>query len=228
AFVWVALGGPSLMPLVLAAVAFLLITTALIWRDDLRRGRAASLAETPTFVIVGDLAAAGVWMVASAPNERSVAFILVIAIGALAMFRLGRVGVIATGVVYIVSRVTQELVRTSLGIPTPPAQLFAETIVVGLVLVILSATVGHYRVEQVLEWRASGIWADYQEEPSGRPAVKALGLRSTMGVPIILQGEIVATLTVARLAVRPFEAEDVRALEGLAGHAAIALRNARL
>ena len=78
AFAWLALGGPSLVPLVFAAVVFLLVTTALIWRDDLRRGRAATLAETPTFVTIGDLAAAGVWMVASAPNERSVAFVLVV------------------------------------------------------------------------------------------------------------------------------------------------------
>ena len=53
-------------------------------------------------------------------------------------------------------------------------------------------------------------------------------MRSIVGVPIVVQGEIVATLTVARLSVRPFDAEDQRALAGLAGHAAVALRNARL
>src|SRR5437773_6190175 len=298
------------MPLVFAAVVFLLVTTALIWRDDLRRGRAATLAETPTFVTIGDLAAAGVWMVASAPNERSVAFVLVVSIGALAMFRLGRAGVIATGAVYIVARVAQELVRISLGLPTPAPQLFAEALVVGLVLMILGATVGHYRLEQVRGQRAlrlarglervakelgevvdpeplfktiassalllvdaehatinrrrgaeffiiagagvgekavgihapadQGIvgavvrsrstiaWDDYQNETTGVAAVRELGVRSLTGVPVVVQGEIVATLVVARLSVRPFDEEDLRALEGLAGHAAVALRNARL
>jgi diguanylate cyclase (GGDEF)-like protein/putative nucleotidyltransferase with HDIG domain len=310
AFVWVALGGPSLVPLVFAAVVFLLATTALLWRDDLRRGRPATLDETPTFVIIGDLTAAGVWMVASAPNERSVAFVLVAAIGALAMFRLGRTGVIATGIVYIVGRVAQELVRFSLGIPTPAAQLFAETLVVGLVLIILGATVGHYRQEQqrgtralrlaralervakelgevvdpeplfksiassalhlveaehatihrrrgseffiiagagtgekavgihapadqgiigaVVGSRSTVAWDDYRISPAAVPAIVALGVRSLAGVPIVVQGEIVATLVVGRLDVRPFEDEDLRALEGLAGHAAVALRNARL
>jgi diguanylate cyclase (GGDEF)-like protein/putative nucleotidyltransferase with HDIG domain len=291
-------------------VVILIVTGLSVWRDDVRRGHAASLTEFPPYVVVGDLAAAALWMASSAPNDRSVSFVLVLAIGAIAMFRFGRTGLLLTVSAYLAARAAQELIRVSLGIPTSLAQVVGEASVVTLVLIVLTATVGHYRQEQqrgaralrlarglervakelgevvdpeplfkglassalllvdadhatvnrrrgdefvivagagtgervvgvhaprtqgvvaqVLERRASVIWADYQLEPSGRPAVKALGLRSTMGVPIILQGEIVATLTVARLAVRPFEAEDVRALEGLAGHAAIALRNARL
>ena len=57
------------MPLVAGALAFLLTTAVLTWRDDLRRGGgAAPLSDIPVFVVVGDLAAAGVWMAASAPN----------------------------------------------------------------------------------------------------------------------------------------------------------------
>src|SRR5207253_8869933 len=46
-------------------------------------------------------------------------------------------------------------------------------------------------------------------------------------VPIFLHGEFAATITVGRLDTRPFDAEDRAALEGLASHASIALRNAR-
>src|SRR5258705_6216083 len=87
-------------------------------------------------------------MIASAPNERSVAFVVVIAIGALAMYRLGRNGVNATAAAYLVGRIGQEIVRVSLGIPTPIPQIFGETMVVVLVLVILSATVAHYPGQQ--------------------------------------------------------------------------------
>ncbi|HYR94718.1 MAG TPA: GAF domain-containing protein [Methylomirabilota bacterium] len=310
AVAWLALGGPAITPLVVAALVLLLATCALIWRDDVVRGKTVSLSAAPRYVVVGDLLASGVWMAATAPNERSVAFVVVLAIGSLAMFRLGGAGVALTGAVYIVARVAQEYIRVTLSIPTPPSQLIAEGIVVGLVLVILSATVGHYRQEQargaralrlarsleriatelgemidpeplfktisgsalilvdaehatiaqrrgtefwiitgagtgervvgvhaasergivgaVLRVRDTVVWPDYLADASGLEEIREIGLRSTVGVPIIVQGEIVATLTVGRLAVRPFDEEDRRALEGLAGHASIALRNARL
>ncbi len=259
---------------------------------------------------MGDLTAAVMWMVASAPNERSIAFVIVLGIGALAMFRLGGLGVALTGGGYLAGRVAQEWIRVSLGMPTPLPQVVAEAIVVSLVLIILSATVGHYRAEQLRAARAlrlarsleriarevgevtdpapllrtiansalllvdaehgtinrrrgdeffvaagagTGIRAigvhapsgrgivgaviarratvaldDYQRDETAVPAIKDIGVRSIVGVPIVVQGEIAATLTVGRLAVRPFDGEDQRALEGLASHAAVALRNARL
>ena len=310
ALAFLAMGGPSVLPLVVPALLFLFVTAALIWRDDLRRGRPAPLSEAPTPVVIGDLAAAGVWMAASAPNERSIAFVVVLAVGTFAMFRFGARGVAATGAVYLVARVVQEAIRVSLGIPTPQTQLVAEGIVVGLVLVILSATVGHYRGEQerkeralalahslehfsrqlteltdpeplfksiaqsalslvkadhatfkrrkgdefwvvagagtgeravgihapsgqgivaaVLRRRRAVQWADYQNEPTSLDEVKRIGVRTMAALPILVQGEIVAVLTVGRVTVRRFDVEDLRALEGLAGHAAIALRNARL
>src|SRR5439155_358667 len=83
-------------------------------------------------------------------------------------------------------------------------------------------------VAAVIRSRRTAARDDYQKEPTGLEEVKALGVRSMAGVPIVVQGEIVATLMIGRLAVRPFDADDLRALEGLAGHAAVALRNARL
>jgi diguanylate cyclase (GGDEF)-like protein/putative nucleotidyltransferase with HDIG domain len=310
ALAFLLLGGQGVAMLAAAALAFLLATSAVIWREDIRRGGTPRLSDVPPLVVLGDLAAAGVWMAASAPNERSFAFVIVLAVGALAMFRLGTLGIALTGVAYLIGRIAQEGIRVSLGMPTPAPTFIAEAIIVGLVLIILSATVGHYRDEQVrgaralrlarsLEriakdmgelvdpaplfktiagsalilvdadhatinqrrgdefWvvagagtgeRAVGVHApahrgvvgavirsrhtvafdDYAADETAVPAIRDIGVRSMVGVPIVVQGEIVATLTVARLRVRPFDAEDLRVLEGLAGHAAIALRNARL
>lgn len=311
ALVWILIGGQATLSLAYAALGFLVATSALVWRDDVRRGGVpVPLSETPGFVVIGDLCAASVWMVASAPNERSVAFVVVVAIGALAMYRLGKHGVTATAAAYLVGRVGQEIVRVVLGIPTPVAQVFGEAMVVILVLIILSATVAHYRGEQrsgaralrlarglqrvateigqetasealfrsiarnalllvdahhatinrrrgdefaivagagtgeravgvrasarrgivgaVMRSRQAVAWADYAADPTAVPEIKDIGVRSIVGVPIVVQGEIAATLTVGRLQVRPFDDNDVHALEGLAAHAAIALRNARI
>ncbi|HET7699663.1 MAG TPA: GAF domain-containing protein, partial [Candidatus Limnocylindria bacterium] len=80
----------------------------------------------------------------------------------------------------------------------------------------------------VVERRAAVALDDYAQSDVAIPAIKELGIRSLISVPILVQGEVVAVLAVGRLEVRPFDAEDQRALEGLASHAAIALRNARL
>ena len=78
ALVWILIGGQATLWLAYVALAFLLATSALVWRDDVRRGGVATpLSETPALVVIGDLCAASVWMVASAPNERSVAFVVV-------------------------------------------------------------------------------------------------------------------------------------------------------
>jgi diguanylate cyclase (GGDEF)-like protein len=311
ALAWLSVGGQAVLPLAYLALFFLLLTSMVIWRDDVSRGGVPlPLSETPNRVVLGDLAAASLWMLASAPNERSVAFVVVIAIGALAMYRLGEHGVTATAAAYIVGRIGQEVIRVGIGIPTPVPVVFGEAMVVILVLVILSATVAHYRGEQrtgaralrlarslqrvateigqetapealfrsiarnalllvdahhatinrrrgdeftivagagtgeraigvhasaragivgaVLRSRRAVAWDDYAADETAVPAVRDIGVRSIVGVPIVVQGEIAATLTVGRLRVQPFDENDVRALEGLAAHAAIALRNARI
>jgi len=311
ALVWISIGGQATLPVAYVALGFIVATSVLVWREDVRRhGVPLPLSETPALAVVGDLFAASLWMIASAPNERSVAFVVVVAIGALAMYRLGRNGVTATAAAYLLGRIGQEVVRVSLGIPTPIPQIFGETMVVVLVLIILSATVAHYRGEQrsgaralrlarslqrvatdigqettpeglfrsitrnalllvdahhatinrrrgdeftvvagagtgeravgvrtsaragiagaVLRSRRAVAFTDYAADPTAVAAIKEIGVRSIVGVPIVVQGEIAATLTVGRLQVRPFDANDVSALEGLASHASIALRNARI
>ena len=83
-------------------------------------------------------------------------------------------------------------------------------------------------VGAVLRSRGTVRWDDYTHDPMAVPAIRDIGVRSAVGIPIVVQGEIAATLTVGRLRVDPFDESDTVALEGLAAHAAIALRNARI
>src|SRR5260370_9758608 len=82
ALLWVALGGPALMPLVSAAVPFLLITSALIWRADLRRGHPASLSEVPAYAVPGLLPPSAGCMAPSAPTDPNLALLGVLAVRA--------------------------------------------------------------------------------------------------------------------------------------------------
>jgi len=307
---WLTLGGQGIAPLAIGALALLLATSARVWWLDRRRGRALALHEVPVHVVIGDLVTAGVWMVGSASNPRSIAFVIVLAVGAFAMYRLGRAGLIATMTTYLAARVGMEALRMALGEPTPTPQLVAEVFVVSIAVLILSATVDSYREEQaraekalrlgkslerlateiasetepkalfrtiarsalllanadhatinvrrgdefyiaagagsgervvghyapseagivgaVLRTRATVTVDDYATDPTALPAVRDLGVRALIGVPIFLHGEFAATLTVGRLEPRPFDADDRAALEGLAAHASIALRNARI
>jgi diguanylate cyclase (GGDEF)-like protein/putative nucleotidyltransferase with HDIG domain len=83
-------------------------------------------------------------------------------------------------------------------------------------------------VGAVLRSRATVVIDDYAKDPSAVPAVRDVGVRALIGVPIFVHGEFAATLTVGRLELRSFDADDRAALEGLASHASIALRNARI
>src|SRR5256886_17509447 len=70
------------------------------------------------------------------------------------MYRLGRPAHLTQLVTYLASRLGMEALRTSLGEPTPVPQLVAEVIVVGLAVLIVSATVESYRAEQTRAERA--------------------------------------------------------------------------
>jgi len=306
---WLWLGGQGIVPIAAVALALLVATAGRVWWLDRRKGRALGLHEVPTHVVVADLVTAGLWMVGSAPNPRSIAFVIVLAVGAFAMYRLGRAGLLATMGTYLAARLGMELVRVAMHEPTPIPQFFAEVFVVGISLLILSATVDSYRAEQaraakalrlgkslerlateiasetepmalfrtiarsalvlanaqhatinvrrgdefyiaagagtgehvvgvhapseagivgaVLRTRATVTVDDYANDPTAVAAVRDVGVRALIGVPIFLHGEFAATLTVGRLEPRAFDDDDRAALEGLASHASIALRNAR-
>src|SRR5438876_5950173 len=310
AVAWLWLGGQGVVPLAAVALTFLVVTSAGVWWLDRKRGHALALHEVPAQIVLADLGTAGVWMVGSATNPRSIAFVIVLAVGAFAMYRLGRGGLIATMTTYLAARLGMEAIRVALGEPTPVPQLVAEVIVVSLAVLIVSATVDSYRAEQtraenalrrgnnlerlaaeiasetepmalfhtiarsalllanahhatinvrrgeefyiaagagtgervvgvhapaemgivgaVLRTRATVAIDDYAADPTAVPAVRDIGLRALICVPIFLHGEFAATIMVGRLDRRSFDADDRRTLEGLAGHAAIALRNARI
>ena len=307
---WLALGGQGIVPVALASLAVLVATSAALWRIDIKRGSPLLPSETPTIIVFADLVAAGIWMVGSSTNPRSIAFVIVLGVGAFAMYRLGRAGILATMVTYLAARVVMESIRVALGDPTPVAQLVAEVMVASLTVLILSSTVDSYRAEQgraeralrlgrslervateiagetepmalfrsiarnalhladaqhatinvrrgdefhitagagtgerivgvhapsdrgivgaVLRSRSTVATNDYASDPTAVPAVSAVGVHSIVGVPIFVLGVVAATLTVGRLEIHPFDGGDIRALEGLAAHAAVALRNARI
>ncbi len=309
AVAWLALGGQGIVPVATAALLLLVVTSVRVWSLDRKRGHALALHELPPHVVIADLVTAAVWMIGSATNPRSIAFVIVLAVGALAMYRLGRAGLVATMTTYIGARVGMEAIRMSIGEPTPVPQVIAEVLVVGIAVLILSATVDSYRAEQtraenalrrgkslerlaaeiasetepmalfrtiarsallvanahhatinvrrgeefyiaagagtgervvgvhgaadmgivgaVLRARATVALDDYAAFPTAVPAVREIGVRALICVPIFLHGEFAATITVGRLERRPFDADDRAALEGLASHASIALRNAR-
>jgi diguanylate cyclase (GGDEF)-like protein/putative nucleotidyltransferase with HDIG domain len=310
AVAWLGLGGLGVLPVAATALALLLATSVWVWRLDRKRGRALRLHEVPPQLVIADLVTAAVWMIGSATNPRSIAFVIILAVGAFAMYRLKRAGLIATMTTYVAARVGMEAVRLSIGEPTPISQVIAEVFVVGIVVVILSATVDSYHAEQsraenalrrgkslerlaadiaaetepmalfqtiarsavllanaehatinvrrgeefyiaagagtgervvgvhapaemgivgaVLRTRATVALDDYAADPFAVPAVRDIGVRALICVPIFLHGEFAATITVGRLDRRPFDAADRAALEGLASHASIALRNARI
>jgi diguanylate cyclase (GGDEF)-like protein/putative nucleotidyltransferase with HDIG domain len=310
AVAWLAIGGQAIVPIAASALVFLFVTAVAVWWVDRARGHALPLNEVPVQIVLADLVTAAVWMVGSSPNPRSIAFVVVLAIGAFAMYRLGRGGVVATMVAYLGARVVMEVIRTAAAATTPVPQLVAEVIVFSLAVLILSATVDSYRAQHsraeralrlgrsleriateiaaetdpaalfraiarsallladahhasinvrrgdefyiaagagtgervvgvhapaqegivgaVLRSRATVALDDYAADPTAVPAVRDVGIRSVIAVPIFLHGEFAATITVGRLERRPFDAEDRSALEGLAAHAAIALRNARI
>src|SRR5439155_4306645 len=310
AVAWLWLGGQGIMPLAVVALTFLVATSAGVWWLDRKRGHALRLHEVPAQIVLADLGTAGVWMVGSATNPRSIAFVIVLAVGAFAMYRLGRAGLIATMTTYLAARLGMEAIRVALGEPTPVPQLVAEVIVVSLAVLIVSATVDSYRAEQtraenalrrgnnlerlaaeiasetepmalfhtiarsalllanahhatinvrrgeefyiaagagtgervvgvhapshmgivgaVLRTRATRTIDDYAADATAVAAVREIGVRALIVVPIFLHGEFAATITVGRLELRPFDADDRAALESLASHASIALRNARI
>ncbi len=307
--VFVATGGGAIGPLVPISVGCILLSIGLVAYTTWRKGAPLSLAEVPASAVVADLLAATSWMVATALNPRSVSFVIVIVVGCVAMYRLGRGGVLLTIAAYLGGRVVQEILRVLADVPTPVPTLIGDSIVVTIALVILAATVDVHMREQgrarraterarslervaldigmlddpeavlrslprivrslvevdyaalivrrgsefeivagagpaeavvgvrasadsgvvgdVIRQRATVIVPDYLTHPTGVPAVRALGLRSTLGVPIFVHGEIAAVLKVARLRPALFDPEDIDAVEGFASHAAIAVVNAR-
>ena len=300
--------GEVVLPLALAAIVLVAAGLAVLVRAS-ARGAAPTLATVPVAVVLIDLLTAALWMGATAVDPHAVSFLLVLAAGALAIFRLGRVGIALTVGTYVAARIAQETIRLAIGEPTPTSQVIGEAILVLIVIVALAAIVEGYRTEQlrtrkaldrartlerialgiggtddpdavlrslpravrsvvdvehaslcvrrgaefeviagaglaegivgiraptdigiigeVLRRRESVTLADYSAHPRAVPAVRGLGLKETLGVPILVHGEIAAMVVVARTRAVPFDPDEIGAVESFASHAAIAIMNAR-
>lgn len=142
ALILLALGVQVLAPFLELAILAVLGSSAVTWRASLARGGApVPLREIPPAAIALDLFAAAAWMLARALDERGVTFVLVIAVGVLAMYRAGRAGLFLTIGTYVIARAAQEMLRVLAGTPTPTTTLIGDTVVVAIALAILSASV---------------------------------------------------------------------------------------
>lgn len=146
--VWLIVGGEIFAPAAWATLGIVGGTALVLAVSEWHRGRPLRLPEYPVAALIADVVAAGLWMVGTALVPRSIAFVLIVVIGALATFRMGAIGAAITGGVYLVARIMTELIRIVSGVPSPPSQLLGDTIVTGVAIIILSAVVEAYRNER--------------------------------------------------------------------------------
>ncbi|HEX9823577.1 MAG TPA: ATP-binding protein [Actinomycetota bacterium] len=83
-------------------------------------------------------------------------------------------------------------------------------------------------VGRVFDQRTTVTAEDYQVLPDALPPLRSAGLRAALATPVWRSGQLVAALAVATGEKRAIDAEDVEALELLAGQAGRALENAHL
>ncbi|HEX6060640.1 MAG TPA: GAF domain-containing protein, partial [Candidatus Limnocylindria bacterium] len=148
AIVWIAMGSLIVVPIAAFAVTILFGTIVYSWTAQATRGTTFTLTTTPIGLVVADLAITTLWMMATAPDPRSVAFGLVLIAAVLVQFRLGRLGTAVAATAFVVAVAGQQLVLLALGLPLDPQSVFRLVIVVGLVLLVIGVVAAAYRDEQ--------------------------------------------------------------------------------
>ena len=308
ATLWLLIVGALLVPgalaIAVAAVAAIYLATKERLTHEL-----TDVTRYPQALLVADLVAGALWMVATAHSARSIAFIVVVLIGSLGVYTLGRRAIVFTAVAYAAGRAGQEWYRISVGAPSSLAQYVSELSVVLLVALIVAAALRSYaRVRdrgeaalrratslehvardlasateplavlrsiphhaaslvdadyaaivlrtgeefevaagaglaekvvgmrrsssegvfgEVLAKRSTIMHDDYVHHPRAVASVVDLGIRTLVGVPIFVSGEMAACLTVGRVSRRPLDVAELSSLSALTAHASIALANAR-
>ena len=97
------------------------------------------------------------------------------------------------------------------------------------------ATAVRHRVGEGLTGRAFAHRVAYQTAnpaedlaPAALPVAEQQHITDVVAVPLVFQGSAVGVLTASRTGHHPFSGEEVRLLETLSAHAAVAIENARL
>src|SRR5438445_7819632 len=146
--VWIAIGSQIIVPIALVALAILFGTIVYSWTAQVMRGQAFTLTTAPVGLVLSDLGTASLWMIATAPDVRSVAFALVLIASVLVQFRLGRKGILIATAAFLPALAAQQVVLVMSGAPFELQPVLRQGIVVGLVLLAVGVVATAYRDQQ--------------------------------------------------------------------------------
>ena len=148
------MGSLIVAPIAVTALTVLFGTIVYSWTVQSTRGRPFTLTTAPIGLVLTDLGTASLWMIATAPDPRSVAFALVLIAAVLVQFRLGRLGIAICTAAFAIALVAQQLVLLALDMPIELQPVFRQGTVVGLVLLVVGVVATAYRDEQERATRA--------------------------------------------------------------------------
>ena len=152
--IWIASGSTIIVPIAAFALLTLFASIIFSWTAQASRGRTFTLTSAPVGLVLADLATAVLWMVATAPDPRSVAFVLVLITAGVVPFRLGRRGIVISAGAFAFAVVAQQIALVLTGGAFEPRPVLREAAVVGLALLAIGVVSTAFRDEQERATRA--------------------------------------------------------------------------